>query len=260
MKPNLFSQRLTEGKIPIGHMIFEFGTRGMPKILDAAEVDFVVVDTEHSGFSTVDLANMMAWFKATPIAPFVRIPKIDSHFVSRTLDLGALGIMAPNVENAHEARIVVDAAKYAPLGKRGVMLGATHTDFRSVEPREFLDYSNRNTTVICQIESQQGLSHLNEIASTPGVDALWVGHFDLTLSMDIPGQFQHSRFLEALELVVSVARDYGLAAGIQPRNPDQAQEWLKLGFNVISCSGDSFVYGGALAHYVTAVREFAGGR
>lgn len=260
MKPNLFRQRLAEGQVPVGHMVFEFGTRGMPKILDAAEVDFVIVDTEHSGFGTADLANMMAWFKATPIAPFVRIPKIDYHFVARTLDLGALGIMVPNVEDADEARAVVDAAKYTPLGKRGVMLGAAHTDFRSVKPREFLDYSNENTTVICQIESQQGLDHLEEIATTPGVDVLWVGHFDLTLSMGIPGQFQHDRFLEALKLVLGTARKHGLAAGIQPRNQDQAREWLKMGFNVISCSGDGFVYGGALAQYVSGVRELAGGK
>ena len=147
MKPNVFRRLLAEGKTPVGHMVVEFGTRGMPKILEAADVDFVVVDTEHSGFGTADLADMMAWFKATPIAPFVRIPKIDHHFVARTLDLGALGIMAPNVESADEARAVVDAAKYAPLGKRGVMIGGAHTDFQSVELREFLDYSNENTTI-----------------------------------------------------------------------------------------------------------------
>jgi 2-dehydro-3-deoxyglucarate aldolase/4-hydroxy-2-oxoheptanedioate aldolase len=241
-------------------MVFEFGTRGLPKILEAAEVDFVVVDTEHSGFGTADLANMMAWFKATPIAPFVRIPKIDHHFVSRTLDLGALGIMAPNVESADEARSVVDAAKYAPMGKRGVMLGAAHADFKNVKPRQFMDHSNENTTVICQIESQQGLDRLEEIAATPGVDVLWVGHFDLTLSMGIPGRFQDDRFLEALRLVVDTARKHGLAAGIQPRNLDQAREWLEVGFNVISCSGDGFVYRDALAQQVAGVHRLAGAR
>src|SRR3712207_9280108 len=65
---SVFRRLLAEGKIPVGHMVFEFGTRGMPKILEAAEVDFVVVDTEHSGFDTADLGDMMAWFKATPIA------------------------------------------------------------------------------------------------------------------------------------------------------------------------------------------------
>ncbi len=257
MKPNVFRRLLAEGKIPVGHMVFEFGTRGMPKILEAAEVDFVVVDTEHSGFGTADLADMMAWFKATPIAPFVRIPKIDHHFVARTLDLGALGIMAPNVESADEARAVVDAAKYAPLGKRGVMIGGAHTDFQSVGLREFLDYSNENTTIICQIESQRGLDRLEDIATTPGVDVLWVGHFDLTLSMGIPGQFHHDRFLEALKLVVDTARKHRLAAGIQPRDQEQAREWMKMGFNVISCGGDASVYGGALAHYVAGVRESA---
>ena len=112
MKPNRFKQILAEGKVPVGHMVMEFGTRGMPKILEAAGLDFVVVDMEHTGFTSANIADMMAWFKATPIAPFVRIPQAQYHFVARTLDVGALGIMVPNVQSAAQARAIVDAAKY----------------------------------------------------------------------------------------------------------------------------------------------------
>ena len=77
MKPNRLKQMLAEGKVPVGHMVLEFGTRGMPQMLEAAGVDFVVVDTEHSGFTSSDIADMMAWFKATTVAPFVRIPQIQ---------------------------------------------------------------------------------------------------------------------------------------------------------------------------------------
>ena len=167
----------------------------------------------------------------------------------------ALGIMAPNVKSASEARTIVDAAKYAPLGQRGVILGSAHTHFQGVNPPEFMEYSNQNTTIICQIESRAGLESLNEIAATPGVDVLWVGHFDLSQSLGIPGQFDQPLFLDALKQVVDAARRHGLGAGIQPGSLAQAQEWVALGFDVISYGGDFYVYLEALSRGVAEVRK-----
>ena len=257
MKPNRLKEALANGRIAIGHMIMEFGTRGIAQVLDGAGLDFALVDTEHSGFSHADVADLMAWFQATSIAPIVRVPQIQYHLVARTLDAGALGIMAPNVKNGVQARALVDAAKYAPLGQRGVIVGNANTSYKSVNAQEFLAYANRTTTVICQIESQEGLDNLEEIASTSGVDVLWVGQFDLTQSMGIVGDFGHPRFVDALKQVVGTARKHGLAAGIQPGDPALAKEWIALGFNVISCGGDMRLYARALSDYVASVREEA---
>ncbi len=259
MKPNRFKQVLSDGKVPVGHMVLEFATRGIARMLEVAGVDFALIDMEHTGFTAADVADMMAWFKATTVAPFVRVPQIEYDFIARTLDVGALGVMVPDVESADEARAIVDAAKYAPLGKRGVAIGTVNTDFQGVDPGEFTKYANENTTIICQIESQAGLDNVEEIATTPGVDVLWVGHFDLSHSLGIAGQFDHPRFLDAVKLVIRTATRHGLACGIQPRNLAQAQEWLKIGFNVISYGGDIVVYLDALSQGVAGVRELAGG-
>ncbi len=259
MKPNRLQQVLAEGRVPVGHMILEFGTRGVAKILEAAGADFVVIDMEHGAFDIADVADMVAWFKATPVAPFVRIPQVDYHFVARALDAGALGIMVPNVRSADQARAVVEAAKYAPAGRRGVILGGPHGDFRQEDARAFMERSNVGTTIICQIESREGLEQLEAIAATPGVDILWVGQADLTQSLGIPGAFDDERFLGALRRVVEVARRHGLAAGIQPGNLEQAAEWMALGYNVISYSGDYFVYRDALAQAFAGVRQIAAG-
>jgi 2-keto-3-deoxy-L-rhamnonate aldolase RhmA len=258
MKPNRFQQVLAEGRVPVGHMILEFGTRGMAQILEQADVDFVIIDTEHSAFTSAEIADQVAWFKATSIAPFVRIPQIEYHLIARTLDLGVLGLMAPNVRTGAEARALVEAAKYLPHGKRGVIMGNAHTDFKSVNPAEQMAYANRNTTIICQIESVEGMENLEAIATTPGVDVLWVGHFDLTNSQGIPGQFHHPQFLAAMKLVVETCRKYKLGAGIQPANLAQAQEWMEMGFTIISYSGDFFVYGEAMKQGVAGVRKLAG--
>lgn len=245
--------------MPVGHMVLEFGTRGIPQILELTGVDFAVVDMEHSGFTMADIADMMTWFKLTTVAPFVRVPQIQYHFIARALDAGALGIMVPDVKDRSEARAIVDAAKYSPLGKRGVGIGTANTDFKRVDPQEFMKYANDNTTIICQIESQAGLDNLEKIATTPGVDVLWVGQFDLSHSLGIAGQFQHPRFVDALKLVVDTARKHHLVACIQPGNKTQAQEWLELGFNAISYSGDFSLYMDALSQAVADVRSMTGG-
>lgn len=260
MKPNRLKQVLAAGGVPVGHMIWEFATRGIAKIVEAAGLDFVLVDMEHSCFEIDRVADLMAWFKATPIAPLVRVPQGDYHFLARVMDAGALGVMVANVETPGQARSIVEAVKYAPLGRRGVGLGAAHTDFGVPDPAAYFEEANRNTTVICQIESPVGVANLDGIAQTEGVDILWVGHFDLTQAMGIPGQFHHPRFLEALEQVVQAARATGKAAGIQPGTAEQARQWLALGFNVISWSVDAAVYRRALVAEVSALREQIGGR
>ena len=257
MKPNRMKEKLQAGQIPLGHMILEFGTRGIARILESADLDFVFIDSEHSPFTAGDLADLIAWFKATSIAPIVRIPEIQYHLIARTLDSGALGVMVPNVKSGDEARAIVDAAKYAPLGKRGSIMNHAHTEYLPVKPAEFMAHSNANTSIVCQIESVEGVESVEAIASTPGVDVLWVGHFDLTASMGIPGQFDSPRFIAALEKTVAAARKYGLAAGIQPGSLAQAEAWMPLGFNAISYSADFPVYAAALQSGVNRIRALA---
>src|ERR1700732_2282339 len=124
MKPNRFRQIVKEGRIPIGTLVWEFGTRGLPKILEAADLDFVLIDMEHSTFDGEHIDDLLALCKATPIAALVRGPQRLYHFLARAMDAGALGVMVANVETAEEAREIVDAVKYAPAGHRGVGLGS----------------------------------------------------------------------------------------------------------------------------------------
>lgn len=257
MKANRFQQVVREGRVPVGHMIMEFGTRGMAKILEAAGIDFVLLDMEHTGFDADDIADQIAWLKATSIAPFVRVPQRLYHFLARTMDAGALGVMVANVETAEEAREVVNAVKFKPMGNRGLGLGTAHNDYVPPNPVDYFAHSNSNTTVICQIESTTGLENLEAIAGTAGVDVLWVGHFDLTQSMGIPAQFDHPDFLAAMKSVVEVASRHGKLAGIQPGNSAQARAWMEIGFNVISWSSDFAVYRDALR---TAVENLRGGK
>jgi 2-dehydro-3-deoxyglucarate aldolase/4-hydroxy-2-oxoheptanedioate aldolase len=209
---------------------------------------------EHSGFHFGQVNDLLSWFKATPITPIVRVPAAEYHFIACVMDAGAHGVMVPNVSTAEQARTVVSAMRYAPEGGRGVGLGGSHDDFVAPDPVKYMAEANRNNIFLCQIESTSGLDNLDAIASTPGVDVLWVGHFDLTQSMGIVGQFHHPDFIAALKKVVVTAKKHNITTGIQPKDAAQAREWTELGFSVISYGADSGVYGGALKAGVDAVR------
>jgi 2-dehydro-3-deoxyglucarate aldolase/4-hydroxy-2-oxoheptanedioate aldolase len=235
-------------------MIMEFGTRGIAMMHKAAGLDFVLIDMEHTGFDAERVADLIAFYKATDIAPFVRVPQPLYHFLARTMDAGALGVMVGNVETPEQAKGIVDAVKYAPLGKRGLGLGTAHNDYVAPDTAAYLKYSNENTTVICQIESPLGVANVDAICATPGVDCVWVGHFDLSSAMGIPAQFQHPEFLENLRKVVAAARKHGKLAGIQPGDAAQADQWIGLGFNVISWKADIAIYRGTLESEIKALR------
>ena len=253
MKANRFKDILEQKKTPVGHMLYEFNTRGMAQILETAGLDFVVVDMEHSAFTNADLADMVAWLKSTSIAPFVRIPQIQYHFIARALDAGVLGVVAPNVRNADEARKLVEAAKYPPMGKRDFYYGGLNSDFRRDDANKYIDFSNENTTCVCMIESPEAVKDVEEIAGTPGVDALWVGHWDLSQFMGIRGQFDHPRFIEAVKSITDTAHTNKLAAIIQPADLEQAKRWKQLGFNAFSYDADFFIYQKAL---IKAISDF----
>jgi 2-keto-3-deoxy-L-rhamnonate aldolase RhmA len=236
-------------------MIWEFATRGIAKIVEAADLDFVFLDMEHTALDPAGVADLTAWFKATSIAPIVRVPQSQYHFIARSLDAGALGVMCANVETAEQAREIVQAAKYAPLGNRGVGIGGAHNDYYSVDAVQYFHDANENTSVICQIESVRGLENCEEIAAVPGVDVLWVGHMDLSTSMGIVGQFDQPAFHAALDRVVAAAQKYGKFTGIQPSTPEQARDWIGHGFQAISWSTDVGVYRAGLIRAIEDLRK-----
>ena len=250
---NNLKTRLAEGRVPVGHMIWEFATRGMATMAEAAGLDFVLIDMEHGPFSAAQVADLIAWFRGTSVTPMVRVPMPEYHFIARMLDAGALGIMTPNVRDGATARHIAQSVRYAPAGRRGLGLGGSVSGYEAVDFRSFMDASNEAVTIINQIESQEGLDHLEEIAEA-GTDVLWVGQADLSQSLGIPGEFDHPRFKAALTQVVDCARAHGLGAGIQPTDEKQMTEWRDAGFNVISYSVDTAVYAAALVAGCEAVR------
>ncbi len=262
MKPNRFKKLYAEGKMPVGHMLFEFTTRGIPEILEVAGADFVIIDMEHSAFNIADTANLISWFRATDIAVFVRVPEVHYSHIARVMDSGAHGVMAPNVKTVEQAQALVDAAKYQPIGQRGCYMGlGPNTDYRAFPPlesRRVMDEANELATVICLIEHPEGVANVEAIAALPGVDALCAGYADLAQYMGIPGEFQNPEFLDAMKMIAETAKRHDIPAIVQPGNEAQLEQWLGLGYTAISWSCDIAVYRDALKEATDMTKKAVG--
>ncbi len=172
-------------------MVFEFNTLGLPRIVANAGADFVMLDLEHTGWGIEGIRPLLAAAAAHDVEPLVRVQGSARQLISPALDVGARGVMVPMIGDAIEAERVVQAARFAPHGSRG--FGLLYGDQLSAGVGEAMRAAEEGTLVILQIETEAGLHHVEEIAVTPGVDVLWVGQFDLSIAMGIPGAFDDAR-------------------------------------------------------------------
>jgi 2-keto-3-deoxy-L-rhamnonate aldolase RhmA len=240
-----------------GHFMVEFVTPGIGHILKNAGCDFVVFDMEHSAFGYETIKQAVRYAEAAGLPVIVRTPSRDYHHVARACDSGAEGLMLPMVGSPAEARTILDAIKYHPEGKRGVALSIAHDNYRAGPTIEKLKAANRRTTTFMQIETAEGVENADALAAIDGVDCLWIGHFDLSCSLGIPGQFEHAKFVDAVAKVVAAARKHGKSLGRLVPDVATGVALHEQGFDFISYSGDVWVFQAAVAAGIAGLREGA---
>ncbi|MDP7603141.1 MAG: aldolase/citrate lyase family protein, partial [Alphaproteobacteria bacterium] len=168
------------------------------------------------------------------------------------------GLMLPMVSNTDQARAIVDAMKYTPQGSRGVALGIAHDRYAPGPVLEKLAEANQRTVCLVLIETKEGIANVDEIAAVEGVDVLWIGHFDLSCSLGIPGQFEHPEFLSAVEKVVAAGQAQGKSLGRMVRSIDEGVALNNRGFDFICYSGDLWLLQDALRTGIEKLRERCG--
>ena len=238
-----------------GPMIFEFFTPGIPAIVAATGADFVLFDMEHTGLGFETLKQLVAGCRGLGLAPLVRVPATEYHFIARALDMGAHGIMVPMVESRAQAERIVAAAHYPPVGRRGAAFGVAHDDFLPGDPADKIRAARERTLVIVQIETEHGLANVEEIAAVQGIDVLWVGHFDLTNFLGIPGQFDHPDYLAALRRVVAAARANDKPAGFMVADAEWARRYWDYGFRMLAFALDHMLFQTAVKAGMEMLKE-----
>jgi len=192
--------------------------------------------------------------EAAQLPAIVRSPSKDYHHIARACDMGAEGVMLPMVGSAEEAKAILNAIKYTPEGSRGVALQIAHDRYRPGAVKDKFAAANKRTTFFAQIETAEGVKNADAIAAVPGVDCLWVGHFDLSVSLGIPGEFDNPKFTKAIAKVVAATRKHGKALGRLVPTVEQGVELNQNGFDFICYSGDVWVLHNALAAAIGELR------
>jgi 2-keto-3-deoxy-L-rhamnonate aldolase RhmA len=246
-------ERLANGGSALGTMVFELHSVGLPRILDAAGAEFVLIDLEHTGWSVDAVRPMLVAARASEVVPIARVQGPARQLVSPVLDAGAHGVMVPMVGGADDADAVVRAARFAPHGDRG--FGLLYPDQLAGGVGAAIERTEAQTIVILQIETLAGVEHVEEIAATPGVDVLWIGQFDLSVAMGIPGGFDDPRMREAEDRMLAVCAEAGLAAGVLVGSVAVARSMLDRGFRMIALGTDIDLYGSALGTSLAALRR-----
>jgi 2-dehydro-3-deoxyglucarate aldolase/4-hydroxy-2-oxoheptanedioate aldolase len=238
MKPNTIKAPIMAGETVVGAMTFEFFSPGMSAILANAGCRFVFYDMEHTGLGFETLKWLFSTCRGLPIEPMVRVPKGEYAWLARALDLGARGVMIPMVEFPEQARGIVQACRYPPVGRRGAGFGFAQCDYLGGDVGQKVRIANERTLVVAQIETERGLAAVEEIAAVDGIDVLWVGHFDLSNFMGMPAQFDNPTFLQAMQHVADVARRHGKAAGFMATDPAWVDRAKAMGYTMLAVGTD----------------------
>ena len=240
MKENSIRRAVREGRAALGTGLKEFAARGVPRIIESSGFDYCMIDMEHGAFDQQTIADLAAWFAATDVSPIVRIHKSFMHLIPGMLDQGIMGIQVSDIDNADEARAIVQVAKYPPIGNRGISQMGPHTGYRSYGGRYHAEYSpwaNDNIILCPSIESLEGLENVEKIAAVEGVDMIAYGHSDLSAKLGVHLQLDHPRFKEAVRRIVDACKKHGKLARGSAETEAQVEEYWKLGCKVLNLPG-----------------------
>jgi 2-dehydro-3-deoxyglucarate aldolase/4-hydroxy-2-oxoheptanedioate aldolase len=255
MKHNTVKHTLKAGGVALGSMVFEFTSSGLPQIAAGAGAEFLVFDMEHTALGIETIRQLLAHSKGVSTVPIVRVPSTEYHWVARCLDAGAMGIMVPMVESAEQAAEIVRFAKYPPEGRRGAAFGMAHDDYSGGDVAEKIRIANAEVLLIAQIETTAGLQNVDDIAAVPGLDVLWVGLYDLTNFLGIPGQMGHPHVDEAIAKTIESVKRHGKTAAVLVGSVEEGKRRLAQGFRCIAYSGDIWLYQRALAQGLRGLRD-----
>lgn len=220
------------------------------EILSLSGFDFAILDMEHGIFDTASLDACIRAVEVTGKVPLVRIPGMNPSAAQWALDIGAHGIVVPQVRDAQDAAAVVGMAKYAPLGQRGYNPFTRAANYANPANNRSGKLNNEFSLTCVIVESESALADLDAICATPSVDVVYMGIYDLSVALGVSGDTRHPRVVDVVERSIARIRAAGKAAGMMVRNSSDTARALALGANFLVYGVDSFLIREAAASAV----------
>jgi len=203
-----------------------------------AGFDFCIIDLEHGPFTSERAEEMVRAAQGGGIAPIIRTFDPQPSTLVRALDTGCSGILVPNLQSRAEAERVVRGARFHPFGERGMDPYARAARFGTIAKEDYFAAANEQTLVGVLIEGVAGVESLDQVTQLDGIDLIFIGPYDLSQSLGMPGQVDAAPVVDKIQQIVISARASGKAVGIYADNVERARRWRDLGVQFVAVSVD----------------------
>jgi len=238
MRPNAVKQALKDGKTVLGTSYGQLRDPEIARILKAAGFDYAYLDGEHGGFNIETIQDVCRTASLCGLTVFTRVADIQYELIARALDCGSDGIIFPRVESPDLLEKAVSWCKFPPAGIRGFGLTVMQSSYEPVTIPQMIAHRNENGMIILQIETLKALEAREELLSIPGLDVVMVGPVDLSISLGIPGEFEHPKFIEAIDQIRDTCVTKGIVPGIQCRGIALSKFCRDRGFRFLGTSNE----------------------
>lgn len=253
---NIAKERLVAGELSIGMGVKAVRGVEIARIMKTAGYDWLFIDLEHGPTSVETAYQISIAALDANIAPIVRVPHGELALATRCLDGGALGIVIPHVDTADEARAMVNAFRYQPLGHRSIAGGYPQFGFAPTPAAQVTKEMNDATLVIAMIETPRAVENAAEIAAVPGIDVLLMGTNDLCMEMGIPGQLDNERLVAAIQAVLDACKRHGKWAGLGGiYGKELLKRYIDMGMQMILAGNDLPLLVAAATEHANFVRS-----
>lgn len=239
---NALKEKMAAGKKTIG-TFHELGSASAVEVLAYSGLDYVLIDTEHGPFDVESTQSFIRAAKGVDFTPLVRVKDGSRNSILKMLDVGAQGLVIPNIYSLEEIKQIVSYGKYFPMGNRGVAptsgSGFWFADYAQNGLDKYFEISNRETLLLPQCETKECLEDIENIVKFEGVDGIFVGPYDLSTALGKPGQLEDPTVLDAIKKIVDVCQANNKFAFIYAGNEVAAQNYLSLGYDSVTFSMDA---------------------
>jgi len=238
MRVNLTREKLSRGETAFGCGLQAYRSPEIARTFAAAGFDYVFIDMEHGTFDLESVHDMIRASLDCGITPIIRVGELLYSLVARLLDAGAQGIILPRVEEPELLEEALSWMRFPPLGKRGYGVNPIMVDYEARTFPEIIAHLNANTLAVVQFETVKSMERADELLSVPGMNIAMVGPADLSISLGIPGQFDHPLLISTVERLIEQCVKHHVVPGIQTRATAMAKAWAGRGMRFVGAGGD----------------------
>lgn len=236
MRTNWVRERLLAGQRACGCFL-GMGSPHVAELLAHAGFDWLLIEMEHNALDMAQVEHMLMAMNGTETVPLVRVPSSDPIFIQRALDIGGMGIFVPMVRTVEEAQAIVSASRYPPQGTRS--FGPLRASNYTHNYEEYFNRANDNILITLIIETKEAVENMKAIAAVPGIDVLYIGMFDLCLSLGLnPFEMPFPETDEVIERALAIGRRGDAVAGIGEGTPNAFRERAAQGFTFLGYGPD----------------------